>query len=317
VAIERALAAYRRIEDPNVVDVRIRTPFVYTEDPRRTRPQLERRSLAADVESRPMMTKLVARRSSGLRLLVSAIYVAHMESQPGSAFKNNHPNIFAEHGRDSWLTLAGLQADVPTARRRDLRRALNTALDKLVALNLVALESNSTAAGKYAKFTLLREDGSARKYSVPAVDAAATKHAIGLPVDFFRQGWHLVLTDLEIVTLLAIIDLTDLTARKPRSDDPADQGVGLGQVQRDTRYGLSDEAYNSIHALHRCGLIDVVDPMPQRRNGRLPAHFYAPPGDGEITQSNSQIPYRLIYPSKRSTDGFAPPAVATMLGALQ
>ena len=79
VAIDRALAAYRRIEDPDVVDVRIRTSFVYTEDPRRTRPLLERRSLAADVESRPIMTKLVARRSSGLRLLLSAIYVAQMD----------------------------------------------------------------------------------------------------------------------------------------------------------------------------------------------------------------------------------------------
>lgn len=317
VAIDRALAGYRRIEDLDVVDVRIRTPFVYSEDPRRTRPRTERLSLAAEIESRPMMTKLVARRSYALRLLLSAIYVAHMESRPGMAFRNEHPNNFAEHGRDPWLTLAGLHADVPAARRRDLRRALNTALDKLVALNLVALNSDSHAAGKYAKFALLREDGSSRRYSVPAVDAATTKHAIALPVDFFRQGWHLVLTDLEIVTLLAIIDLTNMTARKPRSDDPADQGVGLGQVQRYTRYGLSDEAYNSIHALHRCGLIDVVDPMPQRRNGRLPAHFYAPAGDGEITQSNSQIPYRLIYPSRRNTVGFAPQAFATMLGTLQ
>jgi hypothetical protein len=264
-----------------------------------------------------MMTKLVARRSYGLSLLLSAIYVAHMESQPGSAFKNSHPNIFAEHGRDSWLTLAGLQADVPTARRRDLRRALNTALDKLVTLNLVALDSNSTAAGKYAKFALLQEDGSTRKYSVPAVDAASTKHAIGLPVNFFRQGWHLVLTDLEVVTLLAIIDLTDMTAKKPRTDDPADQGVGLGRVQRDERYGLSDEAYNSIHTLDRCGLIDVIDPMPLRRNGRLPARFYKPATEGDMAESNSQVPYRLIYPSKRNADGFAQPALTTMLGTLQ
>jgi hypothetical protein len=315
-AIARALAAYRKIEDIDVVDVRIRTPFIYTTDPRRTKPRFEPFALAAEVESRPLMTKLVARRSHALRLLFSAIYVAHMETKPGAAFSNGHPNNLAEHGRDSWLTLTGLQADVSVTNRRGLRRALNTALDKLVAFNLVSLGKDADTAGRYARFALLKEDGSRHQYTVPAVDAARTRNAIGLPVDFFRQGWHLVLTDLELVTLLAIIDLTGLTAKKPRSGDLAEQGVGLGQVQRNQRYGLSDEAYNSIHMLHRCGLIDVVDPMPERRNGRLPAGFYSTLAEGTKTESNSQIPYRVIYPSSRQTAALAQPALKTMLDVL-
>jgi hypothetical protein len=315
--IRKALEAYRRLEDPDVQNVRLRTRFIYTDDKRRRGPRTQPYSLAADIESRPVMTKLVARQSHALKLLLTVIYVAHMSTSPGSAFDNRHPNNMSEHGRAPWLALSGMSPDVPFHRRRYLRRTLNTALDKLADLNLIALSTTSETAGKYRGFTVLREDGSGRKYTVPGEQAASTRTAIVVPVDLFRQGWHLVLTDLEVVMLLAIIDFTGFTGNVLRSGDPAEVGVGLGIDLRNERYGLSGEAYHSIHMLHKCGLIDVVDPMPQRRNGKLPASFFDGYSTSDATESNSQIPYRLIYPSVRIDQAFQQPAMSTILEHLQ
>jgi hypothetical protein len=316
-AIRKALEAYRRLEDPDIQDVRLRTRFIYTDDKRRQAPHNPPYSLAADVETRPMMTKLVARRSQALKLLLTVIYVAHMHASPGSAFDNNHPNTLAEHGRPPWLVLSGMSPDVPFQHRRYLRRSLNSALDRLAASNVVALAKTTQTAGRYNGFTVMREDGSGHRYTVPAGQVTSTGAAVVLPVDFFRQGWHLVLTDLEIVTLLAIIDLTGFTANVARSDDVAEVGVGLGIDLRRDRYGLSGEAYHSIHMLHQVGIIDVVDPMPQRRNGRLPSTFFDSDSGAAITESNSQIPYRLVYPSIRNVQAFQQPAMSTVLAHLQ
>jgi hypothetical protein len=316
-AISKALEAYRKLEDPDIHDVRIRTGFIYTDDKRRQEPYDPPYSLATDVETRPMMTKLVARRSHALKLLLTIIYVAHMHTSPGSAFDNDHPNILSERGRAPWLLLSGMSPDVPFHHRRYLRRSLNVALDRLAALNVVALSKTSETAGRYSGFTVMREDGFGRRYTVPAQQVTSTRAAVILPVDFFRQGWHLVLTDLELVTLLAIIDFTGFTANVARSDDVAEIGVGLGIDVRRDRYGLSGEAYHSIHMLHKVGIIDVIDPMPQRRNGRLPSKFFDSYSGTGTTESNSQIPYRLVYPSLRIDQAFQQPAMSTLLAHLQ
>lgn len=86
------------------------------------------------------------------------------------------------------------------------------------------------------------------------------------------------------------------------------------------RYRLIEvigEAYHSIHMLHKCGLIDVVDPMPRRRNGRLPSSFFDSCSGSGTTESNSQIPYRLVYPSRRNDQAFQQPAMSTILEHLQ
>ncbi|MBH0118002.1 hypothetical protein I0Q12_00020 [Rhodococcus sp. CX] len=255
-----------------------------------------------------------------------------METPPGARFINRHPNINPKDSRDSWLTLAGLADDVRVDQRRGLRRKFNTAVDGLRAHDLISLEGAAGQAGRYRSFTLQKEDASNTPYTVPG-DDTARREAITLPTAFFLQGWHLVLTDLELVTLLAIIDRTGQLRLVPRSGELRDKGVDLKKQVRFETYGLSDEAYNTVHMLDRFGLIDVEDPMPNRSNPArfaallLPtdkadesanttphdAHSNAPGGKSD---SNERVPYRLIYPSETAGIDQFPPALDTVLGVL-
>ncbi|TQC41943.1 hypothetical protein EEB14_51760 [Rhodococcus sp. WS4] len=94
-------------------------------------------------------------------------------------------------------------------------------------------------------------------------------------------------------------------------------GVDLKEAVRYTTYGLSGEAYNSIHMLARFGLITLIDPIPNRRNP-TPAKLrpITPPGDDEKADSNSRVPYRLIYPHTTDRIQQFRPALGTILANL-
>lgn len=78
-------------------------------------------------------------------------------------------------------------------------------------------------------------------------------------------GWHLVLTNEEMATLLAVVE----QAGRPRARRDAGQvGVALPQSVRWRFYGLAPEAFAARHELQEFGLIDMVDPM-DRTNGKL------------------------------------------------
>lgn len=123
------------------------------------------------------------------------------------------------------------------------------------------------------------------------------KKAVRLPSEFFRNGWHLVLTDLEIVTLLAIIDRTGFLRRAPRSGKLRDEGIDLKEAIRNEFYGLSGEAYSTIHALDQFGLIDVKDPMPNRNNPKKAPVPLTQSSAVSMEDPNERVPWRLIYPS--------------------
>lgn len=318
-AIEKALRAYREIDSPDTSFIRIRTEFIRTDDPRRSSTREKPYSLAADVETRPPMTRLVDRRRHSLRLLLTAFFVARMTTEPGKEFVNVWPNMPKRTGT-SWLTLSGLQRDVSPVQRRSRRRMFNTALDGLAKHSLVALQDTNGANGRYQHFSLLDEGGRGAPYKVPGDDLPA-KAAISIPTDFFRQGWHLVLTDHELVTYLAVIDRTGYLSRWDRSGDIRDLGVDLKKSVRYPTYGISDEAYTSVHQLHQFGLIEVEDPMPNRWNPR--PHFPRAiaetgaedlGGDGEKEEPLERLPYRLIYPPREGA--IFPPAPERVLGFL-
>lgn len=296
-ALDRALSAYEDLGNHEVLAIRIRAGFIRTSDPRRMSEAEEPHTLASEVRSRPPMTKLIARRRHSLRLLLTAFFVARLTTDPGRTFVNNRPNT-PNSGDGSWMTLAGLHANVPATKTRDRRRKFNTALDALDQHNLVALVGEAGVAGRYRNFELLREDGSGTEYKVPG-DELPSREAISVPADFFRQGWHLVLTDQEIVTYLAIIDRTGHLRMATRTDSDRDVGVDLKSEVRHGTYGISGEAYSSVHQLHRFGLIELRDPMPNRRN---PVRNYPPlpldenavvPETAEVPPE--RLPYRLIY----------------------
>lgn len=295
--ITRALSAYENLGNHDVLSIRIRAGFIRTSDPRRTSEAVEPYTLGSEVRSRPPMTKLVDRRRHSLRLLLTAFFVARLTTEPGKKFVNNRPNT-PSSGDASWMTLAGLHLNVPATKTRDRRRKFNTAIDALDRHNLVALVGEAGVAGRYRGFSLLSEDGSGTDYRVPG-DELPSREAISVPADFFRQGWHLVLTDQEIVTYLAIIDRTGHLRMATRTDSDRDVGVDLKREVRYGTYGISDEAYSSVHQLHRFGLIELRDPMPNRRN---PGRHYPPlpwdenavvPETAEVPPE--RLPYRLIY----------------------
>lgn len=313
-SIERALTAYADLDDGVLDSVRIRADFVRLAKPRGDRDT----SRAEDLRSRPPMTRLVTRRRHSLKLVLSMIYVAHLESDVGEQFRNRHPNTPRSGGIYSWLELAGLwsrAAGAPSVQVRARRRRVTTAIGNLVENNLASLAGTPGVAGRYSGFRLLEETGGGRAYKVPGESQVETGKAIEVPADFFRKGWHLVLTDLEIVTLLAIIHRTRKLRHANRSRGVHTVGVDLKEAVRWNTYGLSGEAYSSVHLLDRFGCIELIDPMENRRGTRpqiRPLDMTGgdtdeqPPNDDEETQEEAREAYRLIYPSESAgTNGHA------------
>lgn len=136
---------------------------------------------------------------------------------------------------------------------------------------------------------------------------------IRVPRVFFERGWHLVLEPGELATFLAVVELTQRLAGKARTSSK-DLGVALGQTVRWERYGLSEDTYlEAIHALDEFGLIDVVDPMPNRRRGKISSSRKITP----IGESDAQIPYRVVYPASTVNPTYQADAVDVVLGRLE
>ena len=307
--IRRALDAYSELDSGDLETVRIRGGFVRLESPRVARPDPHRYSRGADVESRPVMTRLVARHRHSLKLLLSMIYVAHLEGQPSAAWKNRHPNTPKTGSTASWLEISGLWVPVDRAMPvhvRAQRRRLTTAMGNLVTNRLLGLTGMEGVAGRYSNFELLDETGSGTGYQVPGERQVRNKDAIEIPADFFRSGWHLVLSDHEIVTLLALIDRTAELRMARRHRGIHDIGVDLKESVRWSTYGLSGEAYSSVHKLHEFDCIDLIDPMPNRRSAREPLEPLAPIAGSTTADTDPASP--ASSPSPQSDPGpFASP----------
>lgn len=298
-ALRRAIDAYQVIDEGQVPTVRLRESFVRLAEarpsPSEVEPDLDRKQqianrLRRDVATRPPLTKLVFRKTNALALYLTAIYVAHLEGAPGAQFQNRHRNAITESGIHSWASLAGLggpaggSKGAPRARRVRVTRALT----ELAKFNLVEIGS----AGEWEKFEgfrLNREDGSQHTYSVPGEDAGGT---LKLPASFFLKGWHLVLSPAEIAVLLAIISMNKNVRRIP---GVGQIGVGLPDSVRWGRYGLSGEAYESAHELEEFGLIQIHDPMPERRRGKFQPPSRDRPDEPDDEEQSSPQPYRFVY----------------------
>jgi hypothetical protein len=137
-ALERALGAYAGMDRGQAPVIGLRAGSVRLPSPRPARPDPDdeseedparraRSRLARDLATRPPVTRLVHRKSNALPLLLTAIYVAHLEGTPGQAYSNGHRNATRTAGAESWATLAGLHASGksgPRNRRVRVTRAL-------------------------------------------------------------------------------------------------------------------------------------------------------------------------------------------------
>lgn len=250
------------------------------------------------------MSRLIA--GSGSRALptyLTMLYSAHLrDDAPGRVFDNDIPNLRTSGRARPWVDLAGMHRPprsgmTPSTNRRRLRKSLTTALDTLEKHRLVALTGPEGAAGRYDRFTVLADDDTEDQYSVPG-GGLPNRVAIRLPSLFFYNGWHLVLTSSEIAVLLAIVDRTGYLSRKPRTGAVGDVGVDLKESERWGTYGLSGEAYNAIHTLAMFGLIDVLDPMPNRARP-IPYFTAVRTNEGTVRfdlEGDQHVPLRLVYP---------------------
>ncbi|TFI40891.1 hypothetical protein E4P29_22125 [Rhodococcus sp. 1R11] len=303
-----------KYEEARFEDVRIRTPFVRLNPKRPLRTPGEKYDRSADLDTRPPATRLINRKNSALRVLLSAIYVAHLEFEAGKMFDNKHPNVFVEPEFAPWWKLCGLHVKptAPARTNRERGRALNRALSVLHEAGLVRTGPNPVA-GRFKDWILNSEANTGRRYTVPS--DRRSPETVRVPRAFFARGWHLVLEPGEIATFLAIVEFTQRMEGQPRSSKK-DIGVALGETIRWERYGLSEDTYlEAIHALNEFGLIDVFDPMPNRRRGKLnSSRNLVPVGE----TSDEQVPYRVIYPPPTTivTTPFTADAVDVVLSRL-
>lgn len=299
--MERALVAYQGVDRRQAPVIGLRDGAVRLPSPRPALPDpddepeedLARRArsrLARDLATRPPVTRLVHRKSNALPLLLTAIYIAHLEGTPGQAFSNGHRNATKMTGAESWATLAGLHASGRSGPR-NRRVRVTRALAQLETAGLVET-GREHQRDRFEFFRLNREDGSQRRYTIPGADAPGIVH---LPASFFLNGWHLALEPTEIAVLLAIIDLGQRLRTGPRQD-PQQSGVALPISVRWGTYGISGEVYEAVHELAEFRVIELNDPMPTRRRGKF-RPFTEEQQDTARSRGHfpGPVPYRFIY----------------------
>ncbi|VEG41062.1 Uncharacterised protein [Mycolicibacterium flavescens] len=183
-AIRRATDKYATLDDGDQPDIRIRRRFVRlgtARARRETDPRLK--TVRGDVDTRPPLTQLIHRPSNALQVYLSLLYIAHLEFEPGTRWKNGRPN----NGVGGWSELSGLLA--PDTSNRELNLRMTRALTKLAEHDLVRVGARKSER-RFDRFTLYQENRSRSRYFVPSAADSLT-----LPAGFFMAGWHLVLTN--------------------------------------------------------------------------------------------------------------------------
>lgn len=264
-AITRATERLQSIAHPEHPYIVIRSDFLILNTGRPYPPPARQ---PENIASRPSLTRVQhGKNPHALPVYLNGLFVQQMRA----AYKNG-PGTPPEPSRrrnaksdplnkaTNWIALAAL--DVDGVHIRNQRKAFNRALDALRRWDLVSL--NDTGQ-RYANSTFCREDGSGRDYAIPRGNPTQPKH-LCIPTEFFTAGWHLVLTLNELTTFLAVCHVADL-----RLQHDGSTVLFLAEWFRYSMLGLTDEAYVSIHELAEFGLIEVTDPMPNRKRGRIQA----------------------------------------------
>lgn len=286
--IRAATVAYSTHDDGSRRLIGLRHEFTRLATPRsprgRSNDEEERvltraQQLALDVATRPPATRLVHRKSRALPFYLTALYIAHLESSPGLKFSNEHGLSARLPGtrQHSWVTLSAI-GNTLTPRTRRTRAA--RAIEQLANAGLVGLRSGNA---KYEKLAVLSDSGSQENYTLPG----ASDPSIDIPADLFRRGWHLALKPTELAMLLALFTHSAITHVPSGS-----HGVALPESLRDTRYGISGEVYESVHELAEFGLLQIIDPMPNRRRGKFNPKTLS--GQSAEEEGLAPTPYRFV-----------------------
>lgn len=309
-SIRRALQAYKNLPR-RYSTVRLRREFVALQKPRPLPPGLggpepeepvsRSTQLQDDYRTRPPSTKLLMRKTHALPSYLAMLYVAHAETSVAGPIRGNASRT---NGVESWSVLCGRW--FPTVRARRARMARD--LEELHRADLVTIGAGGAQA-RYENFALLADDLTDQEYTLPARRTQPSA-VITLPHAFFTNGWHLALTPTEIAALLMARHATRTLPAAPN-----EPGIGIPRSVRWATYGVSGEAYHSIHELEEFGLLIIHDTMPHRRHGKLRQLTTEVKAAVEANgESTSPVPYRLEC---ASDDAFERSAWATISHSLR
>ncbi len=287
--VEETLDSYAALADPNA-DVRLRAGGLFIGQPRPLPPSLGGPALpkgttrkdqkSRDLRTRKPLARLVGLKGHGLSTYLSMIYTLHAEG----VMADRHPLAAKVYAGDvPWSTLCGRQGGTPRARYARMQRDV----DALETAHVVRRRAGTRQGEPNLNF--LSDTGTGDAYELPA---ALDPNVIPLPATYFRNGWHLVLTQQEQLMLLTVHD----AYARMRYDRLGweEDGVPLTQHQRWSLYGVSGETYETIHELEEFGLITIHDPMATRTKGK-----FTPPTDEERAEYEAQgyafspVPYQL------------------------
>lgn len=275
-AINRATERLAALAHPDREYIVIRSAFIYRLPARNWDPERPE-----DISTRPPLTQVLkGKNQHALALYLTKLFVeqmraAHADNPAPPTQPRRRHTVYNIDNSPSEASLIGL----PSINRRNQRRVFNRALAALAKWELVDLGDTGQ---RFATYTLNREDGSGRAYTIPRGDPDIPQH-LCLPTEFFTTGWQLVLTPSELAAFLAVCHVAD--RRLPRvADGQTPRRIFLAESVRRDNLGLSDEAYLSIHQLAEFGLIEIDDPVQGRRRGRIPP---------ELTGGKRPEPYLL------------------------
>ncbi|NOP96563.1 hypothetical protein [Mycolicibacterium sp.] len=272
-AVSRATERLTNLAHPGRDHIVIRSSFIFRVAPRPAQDP----ELPEDITTRPPLTQVLnGKNQHAIALYLTQLFVRQMRAAhtasdsaaPPPEPRRRHA-VYNAAGAPSEASLIAL----PSVNRRSQRKVYSRALAALHKSELVDLGDDGQ---RFVNYTLNREDGSGRAYTIPRGQPDVPKH-LCLPTEFFTRGWHLILTAKELATFLAVCHYAD--RKLPRVPDrQRPRRIFLAEALRRDHLGLKDEAYETIHELDEFGLIDVYDPVEGRRRGRIrPAAGGRPP----------------------------------------
>jgi hypothetical protein len=248
--------------------IRLRPGFVCLAEPRPVRevdPDLDPRrasrapgylaeTLRRELRTRPPMSRLVRRHGWTMALYLCAIFEAHCLAGVGMDAPERVRHLAVGPPgpwTDPWSRLV---AD-PAMRARNRRVHMTRALAELARYGLVEL-GPPREHDRFERFRLLSDAGDESAYEVPGEASG-----LGLPPEFFLNGWHLVLEPRELVVWLMLRHLGRYGRRR--------DGVWIEDEARRSSYGVTPEVYVSHYELAEFRLVTLHDTVPHRRRGRI------------------------------------------------
>lgn len=211
----------------------------------------------------PPLARLLKSQGVAMQFHLTALFVAHCQAKPGRTWNNTIPLNRDGSSELSWLDLMSvpttpkaIATQSSTTYTRNKLRQFRSALKLLADEDLMDMRKSGRGRS-YADFSLLSEDASSSgaggvEYRVPQEGEVP----LGLPIEFFLQGWTHVLTKSEIAAYLMWRQL-----------GAASSYVMASWQERAGLFGFSREVYDTHQALEAFGLIRVVKPRERRDDG--------------------------------------------------